>query len=226
MNKLLSILVGTIIFLNSCGENSDNYREYESPTTQPAAVPAEEYRPSAHPASQEDDLRNNVNIEFIKYCNAMNRQDVDMMMDYLFTPAINKAGLSKSNMRDAINSANEQGLSPTDMAFTSPYGYDETEQFYMFTIPVTFTMYIEGSKAKVKSKVFAFSEKSSDGRFWMFLSSNSQSEEIISKSYPDLYNKLNFTKPEIISYEQTNNVGTMDNDDNVEPDNAETNNNN
>lgn len=203
MNKFLSILVGAFIFFNSCGENSDNYREYESPTSQPAAVPAEEYKDPAQPAIQEEDLKYNLNIEFIKYCNAYKDQNLDVIMDYLFYPAMAKAGYSRATLREGFNQVVQDGLLPKNIEFFSPTNYCETNQYYIFTIPIECDMVIDGSIARFKNKVFAFSDKNTEGKIWMFMDNSETSEQVILNSFQDIYSKLSFSKPEIISYSQS-----------------------
>jgi hypothetical protein len=218
MKRILTIIsLSTIIY--SCADknndaNSVHYDGLGMTVTYDSAMPSQAQEVKAQ--LSEEDLKYNLNIEFIKYCNAYKNQDLNVIMDYLFYPAMAKAGYSRATLREGFNQVAQEGLLPTNIEFFSPTNYCETNQYYIFTIPIECDMQIDGSIARFRNKVFGFSDKNTEGKIWMFMDNSETSEQVISNSFPDINSKLSFSKPEIISYRQSTETSVPN--DNPDPD--------
>lgn len=152
-------------------------------------------------STNEEDLKEKANFAVVKYMTAMNDGNVDDLMDLIFKEAMFKAGLNNEQIRESLNGLMESDMKPFNLKSFSLHSFIETDEYYIFTVPTEASAYIDEKLVGIKSQIFAISDKTSNGETWMFIDNGEQTKQIFDENFPELSEKLSFSKPEILSIE-------------------------
>lgn len=166
-----------------------------------AVAAMEESVISAVPTISREELTNNCQLETISYINALQSQNYDVIIDYLFTPYLSKAGYSKSDIRDALDIVYETGANPYNIKSFTPQNYFETNQYYIFEVPYEASINLNGNTVRTKNRFFAFSDKNTEGKIWMFLDNSESTKQNLEKHFSEFSNKLDLSSSTILYYE-------------------------